>query len=93
MLSTWKFEVGKGLILLANLVAGGLVFGQLITEETDINWIIFVIGAFATLGLYTPSVKLLKDYECTRRLPRIPGGDASRASHHEQINQRPASES
>ncbi len=53
MLSTWKFEVGKGLILLANWVAGGLVFGQLITEETDINWVIFVIGAFATLGLYT----------------------------------------
>ena len=58
MLSTWKFEVGKGLILLANLLAGGLVFGQLITEETDINWIIFVIGAFATLGLYTSSVKI-----------------------------------
>ncbi len=93
MLSTWKFEVGKGFILLANLVAGGLVFGQLITEETDINWIIFVIGAFATLGLYTSSVKLLKDYDRTRRLYRIPGGDGSRDSLHEQINQRPASES
>ncbi len=77
----------------ANLVAGGLVFSQLITEETDINWIKFVIGAFATLGLYTSAVKLLKDYDRTRRLYRIPGGDGSRDNLHEQINQRPASKS
>ncbi len=57
----------------AKWVAGGLVVGQLIAEETDINWIIFVIGAFATLGLYTSSVKLHKDYDRTRRLSRIPG--------------------
>jgi len=77
----------------ANWVAGGLVFGQLIAEETDINWIIFVIGAFATLGLYTSSVKLLKDYDRTRRLSRIPGGNGSRDSLHEQIDKRPTPES
>ncbi|MCA9732671.1 hypothetical protein KC799_11110 [candidate division KSB1 bacterium] len=44
-------EIGKGLVMLANIVAGALVFGKAFDKEFD--FIIFIIGFIFTIVFYT----------------------------------------
>ncbi|NIV99871.1 hypothetical protein GWN26_12370 [Candidatus Saccharibacteria bacterium] len=53
-----KKQFGKSFLLLANIVAGALVFGQLL--EPDINWPAFIIGAIATIFFYTSAFIIFK---------------------------------
>jgi len=51
-----KTEVAKGLIILANVAAGTLVFGQFLNQQ--INWLAFVIGFLGSLFLYVSALIL-----------------------------------
>lgn len=51
-----KNEVAKGLIVLANIAAGSLVFGQFLDDK--INWLGFTIGFVGALTLYASALIL-----------------------------------
>ena len=51
-----KTEVGKGLIVLANIAAGSLVFGQLLNRPID--WPSLIFGALASLAFYLAALIL-----------------------------------
>ena len=45
-----KSEVAKGLIVLANIAASSLVFGQLLNRP--INWPALILGGLAPIAFY-----------------------------------------
>jgi len=51
-----KRDVAKGLIILANIAAGTLVFGQFLNNQ--INWLAFAIGFLGSLLLYVSALIL-----------------------------------
>ena len=54
-----QMELGKGLILLANLAAGSLLFGQAVSEE-PFNFGLAGFGALLVIWLYSLSVWVRK---------------------------------
>lgn len=50
--------VAKGLVVLANVAAGGLSFGQLLSRPID--WMAFVVGVFAACALYFAAFSFMK---------------------------------
>lgn len=55
-------EIGKSLLVLANVVAGSLVFGQFITKET-FSGFAFIIGIVATIVLYYAAIIMFKQID------------------------------
>jgi hypothetical protein len=53
--------VANGLVLLANIAAGGLVLGQLVTGR--INWWAFAAGLVVTTTLYVSGFVFMKGIE------------------------------
>ena len=51
--------LATGLIELANIVAGALVFGQFISSK-EFDVLVYNIGALAAVALYTWAIALLK---------------------------------
>jgi len=72
------------MIVLANVVAGGLVFGQLLTEQVD--WPVLAVGAFTTIALYISAIKLFNDYDRTRHIYRDSGNHGSSDSFQAKQN-------
>ena len=60
--SSWQKPIAQSFLFLANGVALGLVFGQLLTTagRLQINWWVFLIGVVSTVALYISAIKLFK---------------------------------
>ena len=54
-----QMELGKGLILLANLAAGSLLFGQAVSDE-PFNFGLAGFGTVLVIWLYSLSVWVMK---------------------------------
>jgi hypothetical protein len=54
-------ETAKSLFILANIIAGALVFGQLLNDE--FNRLAFLIGVIGSIILYYSAIKLLQIYD------------------------------
>ncbi|KAA3652971.1 MAG: hypothetical protein DWQ10_18755 [Calditrichaeota bacterium] len=51
-------EIGKGLVMLANIVAGGLMFGQVFDEHFSVE--MFFVGLAFTIILYISTGRFFK---------------------------------